>query len=133
MTQIIQISKIAALEQRSAIKFCGANKKSRQETFEMLNNATKKTALYKWYSKFEQGNDSVTDEPKPGRPSSTSTKAIEIVKDLLNSDRWMAIRDITIRTGYTFGTLFRIIHNELGMRTICARWCCFAFRFCAMI
>ena len=136
VTQIIQISKIAALEQRSAITFCGANKKSRQETFEMLktpfgNNATKKTASYKWYSKFEQGNDSVTDEP--GRPSSISTKEIETVKELLNSDRWMAIRDITIRTGYTFGTLFRIIHNELGMRTICAIRCCFAFRFCAMI
>ena len=51
MTQIIRISKVAALEQRSAIKFCVANKKSRQETFEMIktvfgNNAMKKTALY---------------------------------------------------------------------------------------
>ena len=75
MTQIIQISKMAALEQRSAIKFCVANKKSRRETFEMLktafgNNAMKKTALYKWYSEFEQGDNSVTDEPMPGRPLS---------------------------------------------------------------
>ena len=51
VTQIIRISKITALEQRSAIKFCVANKKSRQETFQMLktalgNNAMKKTALY---------------------------------------------------------------------------------------
>ena len=43
---------MAALEQWSAIKFCVANNKSRQETFEMLdtafgNNAMKKTALYK--------------------------------------------------------------------------------------
>ena len=34
----------------------------------------------------------------------------------------MAIRDISIRTGSNFGTMFRIIHNELGMRRICARW-----------
>ena len=65
MTQIIQINKLAALEQRSAIKFCVANKKSRQETLEMItpfgNNAMKKTALYKWYSKFEQGGNYVTD------------------------------------------------------------------------
>ena len=51
VTQIIRISKMAALEQRSAIKFCVANKKLRQETFEMIktafgNNAMKKTALY---------------------------------------------------------------------------------------
>ena len=36
----------------------------------------------------------------------------------------MTIRVITIRTGYTFGAVFRIIHNALhvGMRRICASW-----------
>ena len=115
---------MAALEQRSAITFCVANKKSTQETFERLktvfgNNTMKKTALYNWYSKFEQGDNSVTDEKRSGRPSSISTKKI---KELLDSDRRMTFRDITIRTGYTFGTVFRIIHNELGMKRICARW-----------
>ena len=124
---------MTALEQRSATKFCGANKKSRQETFEMFktpfgNNAMKKAALYKWYSKFEQGNSSVTDEPRPGRPSSISTKKIETVKELLNSDCRMTIREITIRTGHAFGTVFRIIHNELGIRRIYARWCCFGYQ-----
>ena len=33
----------------------------------------------------------------------------------------MTIGDISIRTGNTFGTVFRIIHNELGLRIICAR------------
>ena len=50
VTQIIRKSKMAALEQRYVIKVFVANKKSRQETFEMLktafrNNAMKKTAL----------------------------------------------------------------------------------------
>ena len=49
VTQIIRISKMAALEQRSAIIFRAANKNSRQKTFEMLktafwNNTMKKTA-----------------------------------------------------------------------------------------
>ena len=87
---------MAALEQQSKIKFCVANKKSRQETLEMLktafrNNSLKKTALYKWYSKFKQGDNSVTDEPSPGRPSSISTKKIKTVKELLDSDRRMTI------------------------------------------
>ena len=34
----------------------------------------------------------------------------------------MTIRDITIRIEYTFGTVYRIIHNELDRRRICARW-----------
>ena len=50
MTQIIRISKMALLEQRSVIKFCVASKTSRQVTFEILkaafgNNALNKTAL----------------------------------------------------------------------------------------
>ena len=72
---------MAALVQLSAIKFSVANKKSRQKMFEMLktafgNNAIKKTALYKWYSKFEQGVNSVTDEHRSGRSSSIATKKI---------------------------------------------------------
>ena len=127
VTQITRINKMTALEQRSAIKFCVANEKSRQETFKTAfgNNAMKKTALYKWCSKFEQGDTSVTGKPRPGRLSSISTKKIETVKELLDSDYQVTITDITIRTRNTFGTVFRIIHNELGMtcmRRICARW-----------
>ena len=68
------------------------------------NNAMKKTASYKWYSKFERGDYYVNVGPRPGRPSSISTKKIDtVVKELLNSDGRMTIRDIMIRTGHTFG------------------------------
>ena len=49
--------------------------------------------------KFERGDNSVTDEPRPDRPTSISTKKIETVKELLDSDRRMTFRDSTIRTG----------------------------------
>ena len=55
------------------------------------NNAMKKTALYKCYNKFEQGDNYVTDESRPGRPSFTSTKKIDTVKELLDLDRRMTI------------------------------------------
>ena len=51
------------------------------------NNAMKKTALFKWYIY----DNFVTGEPRPGRPSSISTKKIETVKELLDSDRRMTI------------------------------------------
>ena len=53
-----------------------------------MNNAMKKTALY---SKFEQGDNYVTGERRPGRPSPASTKKIETVKELLDSDCRMTI------------------------------------------
>ena len=73
---------------------------------------------------FEQSDNSVTGEPRPGRPSFISTKEIETVKELLVSyyDRQMIFRDIIIRTWNTFGTMFRIIHNALGMRRFHAGW-----------
>ena len=40
----------------------------------------KKTALYK----FEQDDNSVTDEPRPDHPSSISTKKFETVKKLFD-------------------------------------------------
>ena len=94
---------MAALEQRSAIKFCVANKKSRQETFELIktafgNNAMKKTALYSINDTVSLS-EAVTDEPRLDRPLSISTKKIETVKELLDSDRRMTIRYFTIRTG----------------------------------
>ena len=60
------------------------------------NNAMKKTTLYKWYSKFEQGNNSTTDESRPGHLSSISTKKVITVKELLDSDRRTTIRDIIL-------------------------------------
>ena len=40
----------------------------------------------------------------------------------------MTIRNIKIRTGHVFGTLFRIIHNELGIKKICVKWRCFGYQ-----
>ena len=45
VTQIIGISKMAAFERLSAIKFYVANKNSRQETFEMLKTAFRNNAM----------------------------------------------------------------------------------------
>ena len=51
----------------------------------------KKTALYKWYRKFEQGDYSVTDGPRQGRPLSSSTRKLKKLKELLDSDHRMTI------------------------------------------
>ena len=96
-------------------------------TFKILeiafgNNVMNKTAVFKWYNRFEQGHSSIIDEPQPGRPTSISTQHVDIVKELLDIDRRITICEITDRTEYSYGTVFNIIHNELGMRRICARW-----------
>jgi len=38
------------------------------------DNATNKTAAYKWVKRFSEGRESVTDEEKWGRPSTSKTE-----------------------------------------------------------
>ena len=85
------------------------------------NNTMKKTAFYKWYIILSKVIIQLLVN-QGQRPSFISTKEIETDKQLLVSDCRMIFRDIMIRTWYSFGTVFRIIHNELGMRSILARW-----------
>ena len=66
-----------SVEQRTAIKFCVLNGKNRKETTEILVTAygdatMKRTALHKWYSRYEKGYKSVMDEQHSGRPTSIS-------------------------------------------------------------
>ena len=53
-------------------------KKNRKETMEMLVKAygdatMKRTALHKWYSRYENGYESVMDEQRSGRPTSITS------------------------------------------------------------
>ena len=41
-------------------------------------------------------------------PHPSQQRKLKQSEELLDSDRRMTIRDITIRTGYTFGMVFRI-------------------------
>jgi len=66
------------LEQRTNIKFLVKLRKSGNEINEMLlqvygNNAMKKTAVYKWVKRFYEGRESVTDEERSGRPTTSRT------------------------------------------------------------
>ena len=97
-----------SVEQRTAIKFCVFIGKNRKETMKTLvkaygDAAIKRMALHKWYSRYENVYESVMDEQRSGRLTSiTSQKAQEV--------------DCSV------GTVHTIIHENLNMRRLCARW-----------
>lgn len=115
-----------ASEQRSSIKFCVLNGFSKKETMLRLqkaygDQAMKKTAMYKWYARFLGGQQSIHDDKRSGRPNVTSNH-VAVIKELLDNDRRITIREIHERSDCSIGTVHRIIHDELNMRRLCARW-----------
>ena len=78
-----------SVEQRTAIKFCDLNGKNRKETMEMLvkayrDAAMKRMALHKWYSRYENGYESVMEEQRSGRPTSITSQKVQEIKEVLN-------------------------------------------------
>ena len=117
-----------SVEQRTAIKFCVLNGKNRKETMEMLvkaygDAAMKKTALHQWYSSwYENGYESVMDDQRSGRPTSITSQKVQEIKELLDKERRITIREVSQRVDCSVGTVHTIIHENLNMRRLCARW-----------
>ena len=114
-----------AEEQRSAIKFCVLNGFSKKETMLRLQKAygeqaMKKTAM--WFSRFVDGRKSTHDDKRSGRPKTVTSNHVTVIKSLLDKDRRITISEIHNRTDCSMGTIHYIIHTELNMRRLCARW-----------
>jgi len=100
---------------------------SKKNTIEMVSSAygetaVKKTVIYKWYNRFQEGRENIGDDARSGRPASKTSSHVAAVKELLDKDRRITIREIVDRTDCGYGTVFKIIHDQLNMRRICARW-----------
>ena len=73
------------IEQRYAIKFCVKLNKSATETFASLTEAyadaiLSRTIVFKWHKAFKEGRENVEDDPRSGRPiSSTNDQNVEVV------------------------------------------------------
>jgi len=64
-------------EQRVCVKFCLKLGKTFTETFQMLQqaygeNCLSRTQCYELYQHFKSGRKSIEDDPKSGRPSSST-------------------------------------------------------------
>ena len=107
----------------TAIKFCVLNGKNRKETMEMLvkaygHAAKKKTALHKWYSRYENGYESVMVEQRCGRPTSITSQKVLEIKELLDKDRRITVREVSQRVDCSVGTVHTIIYESLNMRRL---------------
>ena len=87
-----------SLEQRYAIEFCAKLGKSGSETLQLLRTAYGDAVLssaqvLRWHKAFKDGRESVEDEQRAGRPSTSRTENnVAHVKAVLDRDRSLSAR-----------------------------------------
>ena len=112
------------LEQRINIKFCVKLKKTRTETFKMLQAAYGEKCLslpqtFRWFNRFKSGESCVKDLARSGRPADVRTFAnISRVRGMINSNRRLTIREISEDLKINQKTVNQILTKDLKMKRV---------------
>ena len=82
----------------------------------------KKTAVCKWVKRFSEGRESVTDEERPGRPTTSTTEEnISEVRQIVLENRRLTVRSIKEEKNIDRETVRKILTADLDMRKVCAK------------
>jgi AraC-like DNA-binding protein len=105
-------------------KFCQKLGKTATETYEMLQQAFRETALsrsktFEWDSRFKNGRTTIDDDPHTDRPSTARTnKTVDRVNAVTRGNRRLTIRKIADELNLSFGTCQAILTQNLGIRRV---------------
>ncbi|KAG5320371.1 SETMR methyltransferase, partial [Pseudoatta argentina] len=116
------------MEQRAAIKFCFKLKKTPSETLELLqtaygNECLSRSKVFEWYARFKAGRESLADDPREGRPSTSTTDAnIERVRVAVASNPRATVEMLSDELHISEGSVHTILTGKLGKSKICAKF-----------
>ena len=116
-----------SLEQHYTIKFCAKLEKSGSKTLQLLRTAYGDAVLssaevLRWHKAFKGGRESVEEEQRAGRPSTSRTENnVARVKAVLDRDRRLSVRLIAEEVGLLKTDVHQIITEDLNMRKICEK------------
>jgi hypothetical protein len=81
------------------------------------------STIKKWAAEFKRGRTSIEGDPCEGRPKSTTPPdIIKQVYDMILDDWRMKVREIAETIGISKEPVGCILHEELDMKKLCARW-----------
>ena len=74
-------------------------------------------------AQFKRGYFSTCDAPRPGRPKILTTlEIIDQIHELILEDRWISAKSIAEQLGFSGELVGPIIHEDLDMRKLSAKW-----------
>ena len=93
------------------------------------NGALKYATVCKWVRCFNDGRQSIENDPWVGRPVSILTeKNVATVKTLIEEDTHYTVEEIEELSGIHSSSVLKILRERLGLRKICALGAPFAHR-----
>lgn len=78
--------------------------------------------VYQWFQRFKEGNESLDVHARTGRPAIRTDANVRIVSDAIEEDQRVTIRDLSEQSGFSYGTVQRILNEDLKMRRVSASW-----------
>ena len=86
-----QTASTERMEQRAVIKFCIKVGMTPTDTWKIFNrpkegSSCSRTLVFEWHRRFREGRVEVTDDARPGRPS-TASMNVRKALDIISSDR----------------------------------------------
>lgn len=116
------------IEHRAVIKFLTLQGKQADAILNEMTSvygteAPSLRTIQKWVSLFKRGRTSLEDDPREGRPRTSRTdENVAAVLHLVRQDRRITISVIEESLHISAGTIVSILHEDLQMRKISARW-----------
>ena len=87
------------------------------------NGALKYATVCKWVRHFNDGRESIENDPRVGRPVSVLTeKNVATVKTLIEEDAHYTVQEIEELSGIHSSSVLKILRERLGLRKICTHW-----------
>ena len=82
-----------------------------------------KSTVYRWIEAFLAEQEPSTSGTGRGRPlSARNERNIALVKSLIDEDPHSTIRELSEACDLSIGTIHSILHEDLQMRNLAARW-----------
>jgi predicted HTH transcriptional regulator len=82
----------------------------------------KKTAVYKWVTRFSEGRESLIDEERWGRSATSRIEEnIAKVHQILCENRRLTVRSIAEQASIDRETIAKFLTKDLDMRKVCAK------------
>ena len=86
-------------------------------------NSPSRSTVVRWFNKFKNGNESLEDKHRSGRPITETTPSnIDKVRSVIDNNPWCSYDQIEVETSLSRGTIQNIIHDHLKMKKKTSRW-----------